>query len=70
MKNYTVFYKGNEEYKNMAYSFKAEDDASALDFCKQKFSVSVEDMTIIENTDPNAPSENGRLVFNRGSFIR
>lgn len=54
----------------MAYSFKAEDDASALDFCKHKFSVSVEDMTIIENTDPNSPSENGRLVFNRGSFIR
>lgn len=68
MKNYTVFYKGSDEYPNMAYSFKAETDADALEFCKGKLSVSAEVMTIIEN-GTDCRSTTGRLVYNRGSFV-
>jgi hypothetical protein len=68
MKKYTVFYKGSDEYRNMGYSFEAESDEEALEFCKHKFSVSTDDMTIIEN-DTDYCSTTGRLVYNRGAFV-
>lgn len=66
---YTVFYKGSEESPNMAYSFCADSDQDAIEFCKSKFTVSTEVMTIVENLDVNLPVEYGRLVYNNGKFL-
>ena len=69
MKNYTVFYIGDNEHRNMAYSFPAIDDDAALEFCKFKLSVSTDVMTIVEN-DTDGASNTGRLVYNHGAFIK
>lgn len=66
MKNYTVFYGET----NMAYSFSAESDELALEFCKGYFSVPTRAMTIIENTNVNDKCENGRLVFTNNTFVK
>ncbi len=66
MKNYTVIYGES----NVQYSFKAESDDAALDFCKGYFSVPTSKMVIVENIDLAMPSECGRVVFANNNFLR
>ena len=65
MKYYTVIYGES----NMQYSFKAENEFEALEFCKGKFSTPTSQMVIVENTE-NAPCECGRVVFANNKFLR
>ena len=64
---YTAIYLFGE--KNFFYSFEAENDEAALDFCKWKFSVPTSQIIIIENIDLDASSECGRVVFANNKFI-
>jgi hypothetical protein len=46
LKNYTAIYS-TKSIKNIHYSFKSENMDSAIEFCKFKFSVPVDEIQIV-----------------------
>ena len=64
MKLYTAI---NEN--NIHYSFKAEDDQLAKEFCEHKFSTPFEKMIVVENTNVEEPCQCGRIAWANGKHI-